>query len=1623
MSGFPIPSTPAPAPRRPLDDRVVQWFAAELIRDSAARLIEGGGGTDAKIELATVFVDLPSLGVFDQGHRHAQISVVQTLCSKRLGRGDAVPDHAELQLATLPSAVIIGGPGSGKTTATTMIAQLLRLETVRPDIDRLPEPVRARVRPIAQSLDELGRRIGITTYTDLVPLRVNLPELARWLAGDHPPSDGPSASAQALWRFLAHQASAAYHLAVPLAAGALAMLASEPRSVLWLFDGLDEVPRSAGRDRVVAIVRAAAQGGVAQHVVMTTRPQGYEGELGELDALVLAALPAERALDYGTRLLRAWRTSDDPELPTMQRSLEDELAKPEIQALVASPLHATIATLLIAGEGRLPSARHLLFESYFETIFKRELRKRGDHGIRHEDRARLMKLHARAGLVLHTRSQVQAGARPLLSPRELRLTLQAILIEEQVPVDEAAARAERMLRFAAERLVLLLRTTEGGYELSIRSLQEFFAGQALLEGAPDAVRRRLESIALQPHWSNVLGLVVSCLAIRSSDAMTRASTLQLTVELCRALNAGTIGGRPAAECIAGSRLALTMLRETERYGSPWLHGPLWDIAFAAAAAPLQPRGSAALRLGSESAWSDDLEIHLRLAQTVALWAGGQRTALVERTLVAARARLAEGASRAGLGWRLLLPLVTHAEAESAATANALAPRSAADAEPLLEAFSDYAPAIQTSWLQRVVDDHPAWWRPDKLLDSIHSAPRSELASGLLTILRLAQRASDTQIIVSTPGGVGFRLWPLDAAAEIWSQVRLPAPGTTAEWDAWRKLAAFHGAPSSAGLADALDAVAASGQLHWLARRPICLAWPARACLEFAVDGAMLRSTAAALRTGRLGDVPDWRAAELRWRATPMLTEDEFERWLFSDDLPWSQDIVASGRVIELQLLEFLGFALSGVYRAELDRVAALVQAHGSLSTRSRAMLDLLLIYGAFSVQPMEARPPLPIELLGRLASDNDPRYRYSSAVATTLPDLTALEPGVADKWYELLDARGRQASSWALRSPFLHLALDGNLATLIARLAAHPEQWGLIDAIWALLCTLPDHDLGNLQLPALPSDAPAHVHASAAALTLVAAADVGADTHAHLAAITSTANNVDLRSQLANILGQRRRSSAHSVRVLLDLLDASRDDAESASVVSHVLFYRLAHASPPAFVSAEAWRDLQLADPYFSGQLPAPRPPRILELATLTNLRLFKDTPEVDAPFPGPDPDQGQWIVLVGENGVGKTTLLRALGLALSAPTVAPRLLDDSQPWLRNGGAGCIAVELDTGRAEIEIRRDARTETIVATPADRATRPWVVGYGVRRGNARGEKDRAHEWGPTGELHTLFDRPANLVNAVDWLLDLDRRVLNEQRQLGADRPDGGDDRMPRYAAIWRAVTRALAEMLQVAAVEPDDQHVFVTHPSWGRVRLDALSDGYLTTTGWVIDLIARWIRRQDELEEVVGPDLLRQMTGFVLIDEIDLHLHPIWQMRVIDDARRIFPRLSFVVTTHNPLTLHGARPGEIFVMRRGEASRVELTQRDIRPGHDVDRVLFEQFEIASSFDRGTRELLDRHRALLAQARTASDPERLGLERELAARLGSVGEVLTAERSSAQDATRPWSQDQRRKLDKYRKRDLP
>ncbi len=291
---------------------------------------------------------------------------------------------------------------------------------------------------------------------------------------------------------------------------------------------------------------------------------------------------------------------------------------------------------------------------------------------------------------------------------------------------------------------------------------------------------------------------------------------------------------------------------------------------------------------------------------------------------------------------------------------------------------------------------------------------------------------------------------------------------------------------------------------------------------------------------------------------------------------------------------------------------------------------------------------------------------------------------------------------------------------------------------------------------------------------------------------------------------------------------------------------------------------------------------------------------------------------------------------------------------------------------------EAGRETLSREPKNGGHRPFVVAYGCHRGSALGDPTRGGSFAAESDIATLFDETRGLAPAEGWLTKL---------KLGAmEDPEG------RRAALYRTVERVLLRLLSIEDLDVQADAVWVRSKATGRARLAALSDGYLTTAGWVVDMIARWIDREQRLGREIADKFNETMEGLVLLDEVDLHLHPRWQRRVIRDLKALFPRLSFVITTHQPLTLLGADPGEIFILRRDAAGAIDVQQIDLPKGLRADQVLTgEWFGLSTTLDPDTLSLLDEHRRLLRRGVAEEDPRRRALEADLRARLGGFADT--------------------------------
>lgn len=95
-----------------------------------------------------------------------------------------------------------------------------------------------------------------------------------------------------------------------------------------------------------------------------------------------------------------------------------------------------------------------------------------------------------------------------------------------------------------------------------------------------------------------------------------------------------------------------------------------------------------------------------------------------------------------------------------------------------------------------------------------------------------------------------------------------------------------------------------------------------------------------------------------------------------------------------------------------------------------------------------------------------------------------------------------------------------------------------------------------------------------------------------------------------------------------------------------------------------------------------------------------------------------------------------------------------------------------------------------------------------------------------------------------------------------------------------------------------------------IPLSQMSDGYKST----ISLIADIAYRMAVLNPQMGIDVIDKTDGVILIDEVDLHLHPAWQHRILGDLQEIFPRVQFIVTTHAPAVISSAKSENLMILK-------------------------------------------------------------------------------------------------------------
>jgi predicted ATPase len=309
----------------------------------------------------------------------------------------------------------------------------------------------------------------------------------------------------------------------------------------------------------------------------------------------------------------------------------------------------------------------------------------------------------------------------------------------------------------------------------------------------------------------------------------------------------------------------------------------------------------------------------------------------------------------------------------------------------------------------------------------------------------------------------------------------------------------------------------------------------------------------------------------------------------------------------------------------------------------------------------------------------------------------------------------------------------------------------------------------------------------------------------------------------------------------------------------------------------------------------------------LSNIRSVK---EMEISFADGDGTPRQWTFLLGENGTGKSTLLRAIALVLAGSDALPELIAHPDGWVREGAsAGEVSAELATADGDerpisFTIRRkdtlsdlfkrnQAAMEAIDRAIARAPRNYFTVGYGASRRLARAaslERGEEFKTPRSQTVATLFSPDAILRPLAGWALDL-------HYQHGA-----------RGLAAIRQTLDGLLPGVSFKRIDRKKRALIFETPD-GDVPIDRLSDGYQNVAAWCGDLMYRIVHAFGNYRDPLSA------RGLLLIDEIDLHLHPVWQRQLRSFLTDKLPHFQIVATTHSPLTAQQAGTGELWTLHR------------------------------------------------------------------------------------------------------------
>lgn len=334
--------------------------------------------------------------------------------------------------------------------------------------------------------------------------------------------------------------------------------------------------------------------------------------------------------------------------------------------------------------------------------------------------------------------------------------------------------------------------------------------------------------------------------------------------------------------------------------------------------------------------------------------------------------------------------------------------------------------------------------------------------------------------------------------------------------------------------------------------------------------------------------------------------------------------------------------------------------------------------------------------------------------------------------------------------------------------------------------------------------------------------------------------------------------------------------------------------------------------------------------------------------------------VLLGDNSAGKSSILRAIALVLSGE--GPDVDQAAGDLLRVGQTtGHIELRMEGERYRTVLSRESKTRVRVRAEqlSPVAAGLWLaLGFPPLRG-VQTERLQGPVLEPSADPSAQDVNPLTANSVDDRLGNLQQWILNT-----AVRAEAG-------SRSRRASGRVLDTFFSIAAdLTPgiDFEFAEVDHESWrvmvstedGLIGLDQLSRGMTAMFSWVGVIMQR-------LFSIYGDDFQPvDARALVLVDEVDLHLHPEWQRLVLPTLRRHLPRVQLIASTHSPLVIGSDPDARLIYLQRTEAGIVSRVLSENFEGWRSDQILTgPAFDLSTTRDKATEVKMKEYTQLLSQ----------------------------------------------------------